>query len=55
MSKALFTKNQILQSERFAHRKDVVSCILEDGKQYDVDQVQALIDEFEKKDFGGEK
>lgn len=56
MDKGAYTKDQLLQSETFASRKDVLSCLLEDGKTYTVAQAKALIDEFEKKDFGeGEK
>lgn len=48
---AAFTKSQLMASEAFAARRDLLSSLLEDGKEYTHAQAKALIDEFDKKVF----
>ena len=45
-----YTKDQIVQSSRFAQHRDVVSAFLEDGKTYMLQQVEAVINDFLKKE-----
>lgn len=43
-----FTKQQLLQSEKFFDRKDAVNALLEEDKEYSADEAQKLIDDFMK-------
>lgn len=43
-----FTKEQLAASKRYANRRDLVSVLLEDGKQYTLDEVDKKIEEFKK-------
>jgi hypothetical protein len=43
-----FTKDKILSANRYSNRKDILGALLEDGKEYSFDQVDALMDEFMK-------
>lgn len=43
-----FTKQQILQSNKFADFRDVFNIMLEDGKEYTMQEVQAIGDKFLK-------
>lgn len=45
-----YTKDQIVQSSRFAQHRDVVSAFLEDGKTYTLQQVEDVINDFLKKE-----
>lgn len=45
---ATFTKDHILTFKRFRGRRDLLSVLLEDGKEYTMDQVDSLINEFMK-------
>ncbi len=45
----VFTKNTILHSEKYAHRRDLLSVLLKDGQTYTMDQVDALISNFMEK------
>lgn len=45
---AKFTKQQILQSNKFADFRDVFNIMLEDGKEYTMQEVQAIGDKFLK-------
>jgi hypothetical protein len=42
----LFNKDQILSSERYKHRKDVVNVVLNDSRCYTLSQVDDLIQKF---------
>ncbi len=42
------TKKQLLASEKYASRRDVLSALLEDGKSYTTAQVDALIEKYMK-------
>ena len=48
---ASFTKDQLMASAKFSRRKDLLASILEDGKSYTHKQVEALINEFDKRVF----
>lgn len=43
-----FPKEQLLLSNRYKNRKDILGVLLEDGKEYSFEQVNALLDEFTK-------
>ena len=44
----VFTKRNILTFKRYAKRRDLLKAILNDGKQYTIDQVDNLIQNFMK-------
>ena len=43
-----FSKSQILTFTRYAKRRDLLSVLLKDEKEYTTDQVDSLIEEFMK-------
>lgn len=43
-----FTKDQLAASKRYATRRDLVSVLLEDGKQYTLAEVDEKIEAFKK-------
>mgnify|MGYP001085707999 CR=1 FL=1 len=43
-----FTKDQLATSKRYASVRDLVSVLLEDGKQYTLAEVDAKIETFKK-------
>lgn len=43
-----FTKDQLAASKRYAPLRDLVSVLLEDGKQYTLDEVDKKIETFKK-------
>lgn len=43
-----YSKDQILQSARFANRKDALSVILKDGKSYSLSEIDSLYERFMK-------
>ena len=43
---AKFTKEQILKSKRYQHRRDLLTVLLKDNGQYSHDDVDKLIDVF---------
>lgn len=43
-----FTKDQLAASKRYAPLRDLVSVLLEDGKQYTLDEVDKKIEAFKK-------
>lgn len=43
-----YTKAQILASERYANRRDILAVILKDDKEYSFDEITALLDKFMK-------
>lgn len=50
VSKApVFTKRNILTFQRYAKRRDLLSVLLEDGKEYTMEQVDSLLQNFFKK------
>ncbi len=44
-----FTKNAILQSKRFADKRDILSAILKEHKLYTIVEIQKLLQEVAKK------
>ena len=42
----VFTKRNILTFRRYANRRDLLSILLEDGKEYTHDQIDGLIKDF---------
>lgn len=44
-----FSKEKILQSVTYQDRKDLVSALLQDGMEYSLEEVDALIDTFMKR------
>ena len=45
---AVYTREQVMSSQRYANRRDLVSVLLENGKTYTLAEVDALIDKFMK-------
>lgn len=45
---ATFTKAHVLTFKKYRGRRDLLSVLLEDGKEYTMDQVDSLINEFMK-------
>lgn len=43
-----FSKEQILSSNKYIHRKDVVNVVLNDGQSYSLKDVDELIEKFMK-------
>ena len=48
-SKVVFSKAKTLTLKRYAGRRDLLAQLLKDGKDYTLDQVDALIQNFMKK------
>lgn len=46
-----FSKEQLKKSKRYADAVDIVSAILLDGQEYTLNEVDALIHEFNKKEI----
>ena len=45
---ALFEKEQILASKKYADRRDALGVVLADGKQYTLKEVDSLLEKFMK-------
>lgn len=45
---AVYTRKQVMSSQRYANRRDLVSVLLENGKTYTLTEVDALINKFMK-------
>ena len=45
---AAFSKDRVLAFRRYAARRDLLSALLEDGKEYTHDQIDRLIEDFMK-------
>jgi hypothetical protein len=43
-----FTKQQLLKSQRYSERRDLLSALLKDEERYSHDDIEKLIDEFMK-------
>lgn len=43
-----FTKEQILSSNKYSNRRDILEVLLENEKAYSFEEVDALIDKFMK-------
>lgn len=44
----VFHKERVLTFRRYADRRDLLSVLLEDGKEYTFDQIDGLINDFMK-------
>lgn len=44
----VFSKERVLTFKRYADRRDLLSVLLEDGKEYTFDQIDGLIKDFMK-------
>lgn len=45
---AVYTKEQLARSERYANSRDLISALLENGKTYTLDEVDKLIANYKK-------
>lgn len=45
---AKYTKESIVSSERYKNRADVLNVLLEDGKTYDLETVDKMVEKFMK-------
>lgn len=43
-----FTKDQILSSARYAGKRDIIRAVLEENKQYDLSEVDQIIENYMK-------
>ncbi len=43
-----FTKAQLMASDRYANRKDLIGVLLDDGKEYSASQTDELIEKYLK-------
>ena len=44
----IFTKEQLLNSDRFQGKRDLVRAVLADGKNYSAEETEKIIDKFLK-------
>ena len=47
-SETVHTKAQLLASQKYAGKQDIINVLLEDGKSYTIEQVNMLIEKFMK-------
>lgn len=45
---AAYSKEQLAASKRYATKRDIISALLENGKTYTFDEVDALIEKYMK-------
>lgn len=45
---SMFTKSQIINSKKYRNRRDLLTAILQEDKNYSVEHVNTLIDKFMK-------
>lgn len=43
-----FTKEQILKSKKYIHRRDILTALLSDKEEYTISQIDSLLDSFMK-------
>ena len=48
VEKVVFSKEQIVNSKKYANRRDLLGALLENGKKYTFEQVDAIIDKVMK-------
>ena len=46
-----YSKQQLLTSNRFAHRRDLIGALLVDGKTYTIKGVDRLIKDYDEKEM----
>lgn len=47
-AESVYTKEQIMKSSRYGNRKDLISVLLEDGKEYTTKEIDKQTEEFLK-------
>lgn len=47
-TEALFSKEQLLASEKFSNRRDLIEALLDENKQYTMESVEQMMEEFMK-------
>lgn len=47
---AVYTKEQIVGSQRFAKNRDVIAALLQDEKSYSIGEVETIVSTFLKKE-----
>ena len=45
---AIYSKEQLVGSKKYATKRDIISALLENGKSYTLDEVDALIKKYMK-------
>lgn len=45
---AVYSKEQLAASKKYATKRDIISALLENGKTYTLDEVDALIEKYMK-------
>lgn len=45
---AVYSKEQLAASKKYANQRDLISVLLADGKSYTFDEVDALIEKYKK-------
>lgn len=45
---AVYSKEQLAASKKYANQRDLISVLLVNGKSYTLDEVDALIDNYKK-------
>ena len=48
MQEPVYTKEQILDSKKYAHRRDILGVLLHDEKEYTVKEIDSLLEKFMK-------
>lgn len=43
-----YTKDQILASEKYVKRRDLINALLDDGKEYTIEEVDKMMQKFLK-------
>ena len=43
-----YSKEQLVRSQRYAHRRDLLGALLKDGKSYTFDEVDDLLNKYMK-------
>ena len=46
-----YSKQQLLTSQRYAHRRDLIGALLVDGKTYTIKGVDKLIKDYDEKEM----
>lgn len=46
-----YDKQQLLASQKYCNRRDLIGALLVDGKSYTIQEVDALIADFDKKEM----
>lgn len=49
LKELVFTKESLLQSIKYADRKDLLNALLEENKEYTIKEVDSIIENFQRK------